>query len=308
MSYRKRYIMGTDVVTNAQTGALLVEPTTTTPGLLGDGSDDAWHLTSNATMAKSLYQFTSLEIDEGVVLSAPSWAADLITLVELRCQTPIVLNGSISADAVTAAAVPFDTPLDFRATGGNGDIEGEQGGVGPVLSGQYTAGEELFDFYPILGGGNAGHPSFVGQEADGEGVVVGYRDYLCFGDPASVLLGGFDFRIVVGMDRPYRFAAGGGGSCDSDIDGSGGGSGGGILLIRAPGIIFGPNASISARGGDASTDGTNHDAGGGGGGHVELWTQAALSPAEKARILVTGGEGDANGYSGLDGVTIYEVF
>lgn len=299
MSYRKRPIMGTDVITNGQTGALLVEPTTTISNLLGDGSDDAWHLTSSATMAKALYQFTSLEIDEGVVLSAPQWWIDLIPVVEIRCQTPIVLNGSIAAGNVTG----WNNWGTIAPTGR--DSSYPRNGQGPALIAPSTDDVDFLGLYTIAGAGNSSYASRLGGGWLSP-VLPGYSDSYLTSDPSSYITD--DPVTFIGIDRPFRFAAGGGGSCDSGADGSGGGNGGGILLIRAPGIIFGPNASITARGGDASTDGTNHNAGGGGGGHVELWTQAALSPAEKARILVSGGAGDVNGFNGLDGVTIYEVF
>lgn len=304
MPYLKRPLIGSDLIINGDTGALLVEPTTTLSGIYGNGSDGAWHLTSNATLAKSLYEFASLKIDEGVVLSAPQWWVDLIPVVEIRCQTPIVLNGSIAADAVTAAATPFGSPLNLRETRGGSYNEH---GVGPILSGQYEWGEEFFDLFPILGGGNSTHRSWVALDEWVESAAIGYAEYACDGDPASCVLSGFEWPHVVGMDRPYRFAAGGGGSADSGNDGFGGGNGGGVLLIRAPSIVFGAGSAITARGGDASTDGTNHDAGGGGGGHVEIWTSTPLSPAEQSRISAAGGAGDTNGYAGLDGVRIFEV-
>jgi hypothetical protein len=266
---------------------------------LGDGSDDAWHLTSNATMAKALYQFTSLEIDEGVVLSAPQWWVDLIPVIEIRCQTPIVLNGSIVADNVTGVN-EWGTIRPSR-----GDSSYPRNGQGPALIAPSTDDVDFLGLYTIAGAGNSSYPAQLAGDWLSP-VLPGYSGSYISNDPATYVTG--DPVTFIGVDKPFRFAAGGGGSCDSGGDGSGGGNGGGILLIRAPGIIFGPNASITARGGDASTDGTNHNAGGGGGGHVELWTQAALSPAEKARILVSGGAGDVNGFNGLGGVTIYEVF
>ena len=273
-------------------------PNTKPLNVLGDGSDGAWHLTSNVTMAKSLYQFTSLEIDEAVVWSAPQWWVDLIPVVEIRCQTPIVLGGSIRADAVTAVR----DYGSFIPTGGNASYP--QNGQGPTLINPSTDDVDFLGLYTIAGAGNSSHQALL---AGGwlSPILPGYSSGYISGDPADYLDDGP--ATFIGQGRPFRFAAGGGGSMDSGNDGSGGGNGGGLLLIKAPGIIFGPNALITAQGGDASTDGTNHNAGGGGGGHVELWTQTPLSPADKAKISAVGGSGDANGFAGLDGVRIFEV-
>ena len=298
MSYRKRPIQSTDIMVNRDTGALLVEPTTMTAGVFGDGSDDSWHLTSNATMAKSLYQFRSLTIDEAVAWSAPPWWVDLIPVIEIRCQTPIVLNGNIAADGITG----WNQWGTILQTGGVSSYP--RNGQGPALIAPSTDDVDFLGLYTIAGAGNDNYASQLGSSWLSP-VLPGYSGGYLIGDPATYLIA--DPETFIGTDRPFRFAAGGGGSVDSANDGSGGGNGGGILLIRAPGIVFGANSSIAARGGNASTDGTNRDAGGGGGGHVELWTKTQLSPAEKARVSVAGGLGDSSGFNGLNGLAIFEV-
>jgi hypothetical protein len=225
---------------------------------------------------------------------------------------PAIEAPFIKADGVTASAlgnIDYGTALVLRHTGGrfDGTYGLEPCGVGPVFTSDGRWKQSMPDFYPILGaGGDFG--SSVGYYdnnpvPDGFINVIGYTACTCADDPSTVKMAGFDVRTVVGPDRPYRFAAGGGGGRGSS--GANGGDGGGILLIKAPGIVFGDNARISARGEDAGPN-ANDNAGGGGGGHVEIWTTTELSPTDQAKIDAHGGAGGTSGYAGLDGVVILE--
>ncbi len=268
--------------------------------LFGDGGDGDLHLQTNATIAKARYDLASLEIDAGVVWSAPQWWVDLIPVIEIRCLTAVILNGEVRADGVSGA----NSHGSIVPTGGGRPGSANSRGYGVNLIAANCDDQDYTGLYNICGAGNSSYPACpAGMWVDWS-LLPGYADGWAQ-NPEDIKT--VEPDTFVGRDRPFRFAVGGGGSKDSGGDGSGGGSGGGILLIKAPAVVFGSSAKITARGEDASADGTNHDAGGGGGGHVEIWTRTPLSGSDRSRCQVAGGAGDANGYAGLDGVRIFEV-
>ncbi len=268
------------------------------PAQFGDGSDGDLHIQSNTTMDKAEYNLESLEIDDGVNMSAPLWATTYIPIVTIRCRSAIRLNGVIRANGVSA------TENNGAIVSTAYPVPGSEAGKPPQLyHSAFSVIVGIEQMYPICGGGNGINSSYVVNHPYPVN-IVGYTASSCSGDPSAIFNGNRD--ALIGPVRPFRYCAGCGGSKSSD-SGAYGGAGGGILLIYAPAIIFGENGGIQARGGDVTNPGGTNDAGGGGGGYVEVITQIALSGSDWAKVLVTGGVSITGTRDGLDGHKVKQV-
>lgn len=201
-------------------------------GEFGDGSDGAGdYSAANLSASKSEYQFTTLTIGAGFSIAAPAWSALHCPIFTIRCQQPITLDGSITANAVsrtTDGSGVYLTTLDPSAT--------------------MQPAQTTIIIYPIAGGGNATSSVYLTSSTN---KLIGYSAVTITGNPATPRTAAA-FADLIGPTKPFRYAAGTVGGRDN-VGGStsNGGAGGGCLIIYAPGIVFGANAVISANGGDA---------------------------------------------------------
>lgn len=280
-------------------------PTWRDPSLdpFGDGSDGDLEILQGEVLleGKALWQFASLILGPGTWLKTAGWNHGQ-PVVEIRCRTPIVLNGCIHAG--------YSAWWTGTEWAGQPALPGECG-MPPILG---TPGGS-FPILPIAGGGHS-HVTLLLEDVP----PFPYVDWTSAGDPKDILVDpDYDFRHLVGPGRPYRFCAGCmSGYGDDGTGGSGeGGKGGGILLIHAPSIVFGEVGYIfangeSAQGFPGSTggeepeeDGHGH---GGGGGYVEIATRTPLTEAQRDHVQAEGGSGfGEGGHGGLPGVSVFVV-
>jgi hypothetical protein len=261
--------------------------TTNLPEHFGNGSDGALHLQANATMDQGEYHLSSLTIDEGITWQAPKWSVDFIPIVILRCRTPIVLNGKISASGVTAYLDASGNLVDTAAAA--------RSGYGPSLGdGAYPG--PLFSF---VGGGSLSHTAMVYESATERSLGYTAAQINSYENGSSIWKG-MNREVLVGPTGLYRYGAGGGGSTEAGQTNPG--IGGGILILCAPAIRFGANAAIEAKGISAAVIAGQNGSGGGGGGHIECWTRTALSDIDWAKVSVAGGSGSAAGAGAMPGL------
>jgi hypothetical protein len=252
--------------------------------IFGDGSDGDLVIGVSAEMASQEYNLRSLTIDAGADWDVPNWAGRYTPFIPIiRCQTPIVLNGSIRANGVTA---PYN-----QGGGGTYSYVVGAGAVAPSIA------DNIADraWYVFAGGGSGGASA---QVYEPNGPVVGYSaSAIPSGvNAASIFFG--DRADLVGPDKPFRVGVGGLGGDNDDIPPAvPSGGGGGAILIYAPGIVFGAGATIEAKGAAAEAN----NGGGHGGGYVEISTLDPIASADKAKVSVAGSAGNGTGGDGLDG-------
>lgn len=275
------------------------------PGALGDGSDGDLHIQSDAQMSQAEYNLRSLIIDEGFTWKVPNNWEMYQPITIIRCQSPIVLNGAISAGGVGSY---FEDGGMYPH--GLDSVPGMPASSYAVGSGAFQIPQHIF---PCMGGA-------CGRQVTGSlasSVAWDVRPYPYIESPvymnAPIDNLYEDYKPLIGYGKYYRYCIGGGGEADVEQP-YGGGKGGAILCIHAPAIVFGANGLLDARGsdGDADTDEHLAGAGGGGGGYIETWTRTPLSAVERAeRVVVTGGlaspGGDGTGFDGLDGVKNFYI-
>lgn len=259
----------------------------------GDGSDGDLVLSANAIPAKSEYQFRSLTIAAGVTWAQRLWNAQGFDRLVIRCRTPIVLEGAITANGIACCGVTW--------LPNGGWYSGYPNGYPPTLqitsSATQTAAHP--DIFPVAGGG-ANKGSYVSQGY--VGAPAYYTGDSPFTDPAAMTRAGCALATFVDhRSGPYRIAAGCGGGADMNNSTSRGGIGGGAIVIYAPAILLGANARIEAKGGDGGPG----NAGGGGGGSIQLYAQATVVAGDLAKCSAAGGHKAGTGsYDGLAGLVL----
>lgn len=274
----------------------------------GDGSDGALTISSNANPSQAEYNLTSLTIDAGVTWAQQLWSTQYFPFVTVRCQSPIILNGTLSADGVACSS------SGFTWAGNGGWRNGPPYGVAATLwANNGSNGAESINILPIQGGPAASDGSAyitcLGQAADFPTDLY-TASYKTLGG-ASRRRNTADWearaKAQIGFGRRFVIAAGAGGSADGSTMTEYGGNGGGAWIIYAPAIIFGASGSITATGGDGDSGGVGAGTGGGGGGSIQTYTLSELSAADKAKCDVSGGTGTGSAENGDDGLLINRI-
>ncbi len=293
-----------------------------TPGAGGDASDGPFVPTANTTIdttTKSLYQFSRLDIPEGVTvrITGPN-ACRILVASTARIVGRLSLEGGIGGDVVTSPETggPGGAGGPGGFAGGNGDSDpgggglngqGPGGGQGSVSSAANAGTNET------TGGGGGGSYGLPGEPGDNTlRILPPGQPGPVYGDPTLNPNLGF---LVGGS------GGGGAGWCDlNDEPGSGGGGGGGALQLqvgRGVSLLRGLNTagSISASGGKSGDNLSALGASGGGGSGGAILLQAAAGNVlvgNDSEILAIGGPfGDTGhdtplppnkGHGGIGGV------
>jgi hypothetical protein len=240
----------------------------------GSGVMGAFNATSNTTLPGGTYEFTTFNIDPGVVVTVTG--PDPLVIYATGAVT---INGSLLAignsggdGVISISAGTGGAALAGGASGGDGVFSGSTGpldGTGGGGDGGGGGGSSW------SGGGGAGYAA-DGQSSGGVGGFAG----VAYGDPAiSVLVGG---------------SGGGGGSGGYSCGGGGGGGGGGAIWVRScVSVALGAAAVVDTNGGSGGSDGTGNCGGGGGGSGGSLVLSAPT-------IAVNG---QASGVGGIGGAS-----
>lgn len=216
-----------------------------------DGSDGALNLTDPGEFfftpsafdppldqdGDGIYNFTTINIDSGVIVRFPSGTGPIYWLASGSVQ----ISGFLNLDGQPG----HENGGRYRSSPGPG---GFSGGMGPGPNGESTPGSGPGrSLQGVNNAGGAGHAS-IGD--DGSSVQSGGPKY---GNRYALpLIGG---------------SGGGGGGHMAGIGGAGGGAGGGAILIASSSEIV-IDGTISANGGDGGT--YQYDGGGGSGGTIRL--------------------------------------
>ncbi len=280
-------------------------PATKIPWPFGDGSDGELHLSANANPTQAEYNFAALTIDAGVTWAQQLWATQGFSHVVIRCQTPIVLNGSLTANNIACAGSSI-----WQANGGWRMVSPY--GLAPTedaIAAEFRGGWSRH-ILPIQGGPAANNGDcYIGEYESNAYYAADLYSHVSANTSTS------DVRNTpatwtdraaaqIGPDRRFLFAAGCGGGADGDETTEFGGNGGGAWIIYAPGITFGASASITSRGGNGDVDALGSGCGGGGGGSVQLYTTQDVAAGDLAKCDVSGGSGTGTAYDGHDGFVI----
>ncbi len=238
----------------------------------GNGSDGAFHATSNMTLPGGVYNYTSFTIDAGVTVQAAGGDSLVI-----KCTGPVTINGTLSVDG--DAGNPGQTFVTF-GTGGIGHAGGYNGGNGVFhpSTGQIPGN-------PGMGpGGGQGGLSWGGGSGAGHATT---------GVSATGGNGGAAYGTAT-LSPPLGGSGGGGGSGGNNCGSGGGGAGGGIIAIRTSSTLtLGLSGAITSNGGDGGSDGTGNCGAGGGGSGGSIWIQVG-SLVNNGIISAQGGTGGSS--------------
>ena len=216
----------------------------------GDGHDGALNVVAGQTVyIDSSKQYSSINIAAGAVVTVAPWNGTSGGDIEIQCNGPIVINGTIQASAT-----------GYR--GGVGDTNTNMYYPGPIegMQGESYTGSQAYSPTNNYGGGGGYYGVLYGRITAAAGGSYGTKgtEECCNpmqGLPASA----GDTYGDQELTTLYRGSGGGGGDL-----GSAGGRGGGIIKLVAPEINI--SGSISADGGS----GGKYFAGGGSGGSILL--------------------------------------
>lgn len=244
---------------------------------LGDGSDGAFHATSNTVLAAGTYNFTTFTIDAGVTVSVTGSVP-----LAIHCTGAATINGIL-----TVAGQNGTDGITFSSAGigGIGVAGGGNGGDGTYSTsvGGMTAANGTNTGFG-MGGTSWSGGAGAGFSAPGTGPgVAGVNGGISYGTP--------DLIVIEGG------SGGGGGSGGFNCGSGGGGAGGGALVLFANAISISATGLISANGGNGGSDGTGNCGGGGAGsgGAVLLSTPNLINDG---MILAEGGAGGASTVGG----------
>lgn len=243
----------------------------------GDGSDGALHVMSAVFMDKDIYNFSSLEIDNGANLIARLSPYECV----IRCKTSVILNGGIICQALAG----------MYSTGGawvecTRNHAGVFEGWIPGAIGMYyhqAADIVAEDVFTTPGGGGDTEKCLCMQQYGVNHVKVDWNGtfyVIATTNGDSIVVPGFPLPDHVGPGKENRFAmgCGGGGTSTGPYPG---GNGGKAIKIIAPSIVFGAGGVIDASGGDGTDNALSTPVGGitagGGGASITLMTRAPLS-------------------------------
>lgn len=274
------------------------------PGAGGDASDGPFRPTTNTvidTTVKTLYQFSSFEIPEGVTVTVIGPNA-----CRIFAASTVTILGNLNLNGVSAATATSAGP-SAGGRGGAGGFAGGDGAGGPGGFGGNGLGpgggfgsissavNQTPDLAETASGGGGASYSQMANPGDSTGrTLAPGLPGLEYGDPTlnpalGFLLGG----------------SGGGGAGWSDRQnspGSGGGGGGGALQLQAGRgitLIKGVNTAgmLTANGGNGGENQTALGAGGGGGSGGGLLIQSG------AGNVLVGADAAIRARFGTGGVT-----
>ncbi len=222
----------------------------------GTGVDGAYSATFHTSIAGGTYNFTTFNIDPGVVVNVTGTQPLIIYCTgNATIYGNLTANGGNGADGVTYVS---------GGIGGIGVAGGANGGDGTfaVSTGPITA---------FAGSG----PGGAGNQGDGwsGGGGAGYA----LTGSSSGGVGGFGGPIYgdANITLLESGSGGGGGSGGYDCGAGGGGAGGGVIVVQSAGsIVIGVAGMISTNGGSGGSDGTGNCGGGGGGSGGSIYLAA----------------------------------
>lgn len=241
----------------------------------GNGSNGAYSATTNTTIAGGEYNFTSFNINPGVLVTVTG----NVPLV-IKCNGIATINGTLSANGGNGTnGVTFAS----AGTGGIGVAGGANGGngvysssAGPLngTSGLGTGGANT-NGSGWSGGGGAGYANTGASSGNTAGGFGGPS----YGNaPISPTVGG---------------SGGGGGSGGFSCGSGGGGAGGGVIILQTTSLNIGASGMISSNGGNGGSDGTGNCGGGGGGSGGSLLL-ASPGMTINGQLSAKGGIGGAS--------------
>ena len=242
----------------------------------GAGENGAYSATTNTTLAGGSYNFTTFNIDAGV-------------LVTITGTVPLVVH--------TTGAVTINGTLS--ATGGNGNngLTYTSGGIGGIgVAGGANGGAGSFSSasgpLPGIAGSGLGALNNQGDGWSGGG-GAGYANVgLSSGNSA----GGFGGPIYgnANISNLDAGSGGGGGSGGYDCGAGGGGAGGGLIVFNSgASITLGAGGSIQSNGGNGGSDDNGNCGGGGGGTGGSIWL-ASPNVINNGLIQAIGGIGGSS--------------
>ncbi len=252
----------------------------------GNGSNGAYTATSNTTIAGGTYNYTTFNINSGVVVTVTGTQPLII-----RCTGAVTINGTLTAAGGNGGnGVTFST----FGIGGAGVAGGGNGGNG-VYVGSAAAGS--------AGAGPGGVGTAGGGWSGGGGA-----GYSAVGASSGNSGGGFGGPIYGNADiSGFESGSGGGGGSGGNSCGSGGGgAGGGLIFINsAVSITIGATGVVNVNGGNGGTDGGGNCGGGGGGSGGSIIMQSPTM-TNNGTLQASGGAGGASNvnyppYFGLGG-------
>lgn len=247
-------------------------------GPSGNGSDGPYNATSNTTLTGGTYNYTTFNIDPGVVVTVTGTQPLVINCTgNATISGSLIANGQDGAPGVTyTSGGSGGAGVAGGGNGGNGSFSSPTGplpgtaGTGPGGSGTQGDGWS--------GGGGAGYTT-TGASSGGVGGS---------GGPS------YGTIQISGTDAG---SGGGGGSGGYDCGAGGGGGGGGYIAIHAPSITIASTGVISADGGDGGSDGTGNCGAGGGGSGGSIWLTSPTI-TNNGTLSATGGTGGASAIAG----------
>lgn len=241
----------------------------------GNGSDGPYSATANTTIVGGTYNFTSFNINAGVIVSVTGNAPLVI-----KCNGLTTINGTLTANGGNGTnGITFSS----AGTGGIGVAGGANGGNGVYSSSAgplngtsgFGAGGANTNGAGWSGGGGAGYATTGSSSGNSAG---GFGGPIYGNAPISPTVGG---------------SGGGGGSGGFSCGSGGGGAGGGVIIINTPSLNIGATGVISSNGGNGGSDGTGNCGGGGAGSGGSLLL-AAPGMTINGSVFAQGGIGGAS--------------
>ncbi|MCB9575110.1 MAG: hypothetical protein H6709_23795 [Kofleriaceae bacterium] len=244
----------------------------------GDGSDGAYAPTSSGTLAGGVYDFTTVSIPAGVVITVTGAEP-----LQLRATGAVTIDGTLTARGGDGQPGVTFSNLGAHGVGVAGGANGGDGAFDP------SAGP-----LPGVNGGGAGAGVAGGGWGGGGGAshaTLGAASGATSGGTAGPTYASLDVGVLAGG------SGGGGGSGGNNCGSGGGGGGGGAIRIQAASITV--NGAIIASGGNGGSDGTGNCGGGGGGSGGAVWLAApAVTFGGGAAVDVAGGAGGTSTIGG----------
>lgn len=236
----------------------------------GDKSDGNFNPASNVTLAKNVYQWDTVNIPAGVVVTAK--APGLLLLAN-----SVSITGLLTASGLGAA-----------------------GGTTMISTSSPYIAESGASGCGIVGGGGGGGVTNVGSATcgnGGRGRTTGGRGKITQDPQFPATSGGNDVDAFFSLPGILGFPVGGGGGAGfTGIPPSivyPGGNGGGYLIIVCRTFVLNSGGAVRAEGLNGAGAAGAGGGGGGGGGVVVI---DALTIANNGTISVAGGAGGPGNY------------
>ena len=244
----------------------------------GSGADGAFSPAASANLTGGTYNFTSVNIPAGVVITVIGSQPLIINCMgNVQIDGTLRANGNNGGDGVTY--------VTFGA-GGTGVAGGSDGGNG-VFSPSIGPLDGSDGFGPGGGGHGSGWSGGGGGGHENAGGTAGPN-----GGTGGTAYGNAQLTPV------YGGSGGGGGSGGYNCGSGGGGGGGGVILINAcVTVTIGASGMIQANGGNGGSDGGGNCGSGGGGAGGSIWV-VAPTIVNSGTVQVLGGVGGASTIGG----------